>query len=106
MTEITYHNDNRRFMIDFKGHAEYAEHGKDIVCAGISAYSSELLIAGIKAKHKGTIRRFEYHAEEGNFHIEWQYTNLSFLYDTVELVLECLKMLQQDYADNIRIVKN
>ena len=106
MTEITYHNDNRRFMIDFKGHADYGEPGKDIVCAGISAYASELLIAGIKAKRKGKIREFDYHAEAGNIHIEWVYTNLSFLYDTVAVVMKCLKYMAREYPDNIRFIQD
>ena len=37
MTKITITKGNGRMIIDVDGHADYAPHGQDIVCAGISA---------------------------------------------------------------------
>ena len=41
MITVTFHHDNRELCLEVKGHAGYAEHGKDIVCssASILAYS-------------------------------------------------------------------
>ena len=105
MTEISFKNDIRAFTLDVKGHAGYDEPGRDIVCAGISTLTSELLLAGIKANRKGTIRKFEYRAEEGDIHISWKYTNLSFLYDTVEIVMECLQHIAEQYPENVKLVQ-
>lgn len=40
MTRITY--DPKRMTIKAEGHAGYAEYGKDIVCAGVSALMQSL----------------------------------------------------------------
>ena len=40
MTRITY--DPQQMMIKAEGHAGYAEYGKDIVCAGVSALMQTL----------------------------------------------------------------
>lgn len=40
MTRITY--DPQQMMIKAEGHAGYAEYGKDIVCAGVSALMQSL----------------------------------------------------------------
>lgn len=37
MTKITVVQSDGYMKIEVKGHANYAPHGKDIVCAGISA---------------------------------------------------------------------
>ena len=41
MIEITHANGN----ITITGHAGYAEHGKDIVCSGVSALVQTLIVA-------------------------------------------------------------
>lgn len=40
MTRITYNQ--KQMMIKAEGHAGYAEYGKDIVCAGVSALMQSL----------------------------------------------------------------
>lgn len=37
MTKIRVTQANGRMVIEVDGHADYAPHGQDIVCAGISA---------------------------------------------------------------------
>lgn len=39
MTVIKVDKRNSHFIIEIAGHANYAEHGKDIVCAGVSLLS-------------------------------------------------------------------
>ena len=53
------------------GHAGYAEHGKDIVCAGVSVLAQNL-ISSLEALTEDRIR---HHVEPG--HISIEYENLS-----------------------------
>ena len=105
MTQILYTNNIHGFSLSAEGHADYGEHGKDIVCAGISTLTSLLLNAGLKANRKGFIRRFQYTAAAGNIHISWRYSKLYSLYDTVELVLDGLKEIAEQYPENVQITK-
>ena len=47
MIEIYYNTtqvrEGRQFEMEIKGHADYAERGKDIVCAGVSSLTIALL---------------------------------------------------------------
>lgn len=58
--------------ITITGHAGYAEHGKDIVCAGISALT-QTLIASIETL---TDDSMEYHMESGRTELFFE-TDLS-----------------------------
>lgn len=44
MTEIKYTINDDEFSIVAEGHADYAERGKDIVCAGISCLLQTLIM--------------------------------------------------------------
>lgn len=37
MTEITYSMENGRYILEAEGHAGYDKHGRDIICAAVSA---------------------------------------------------------------------
>ena len=43
MIRINYCREEDRHRLTVDGHAGYAEHGRDIVCAGVSAISFALL---------------------------------------------------------------
>ncbi len=49
MTKVTYKQDERNFDIEFDGHANYAETGKDIVCSAISTVAN-LIVDGLAAE--------------------------------------------------------
>lgn len=43
MIKATYTADGNKHTLQICGHANYAEHGKDIVCAGVSAIIQALM---------------------------------------------------------------
>jgi len=57
--EVRVHRNKRGFITSFevKGHADYAEHGSDIVCAGVSALTQAAVlglqqVCGLKIQMK------------------------------------------------------
>lgn len=44
MVKVKTHIDSGEVLISIKGHAGYAEHGKDIVCAGVSTLVQTMLL--------------------------------------------------------------
>lgn len=43
MVKATFTTDDGRYTLSVKGHANYAEYGKDIVCAGVSSLVQALI---------------------------------------------------------------
>ena len=83
-----------------KGHAEYAEHGKDIVCAAFSA----LFQTFVESVSKLTTDELNGNIAAGNAVIE--YRDLSkdsrTLIDSFFIGVE---MLAETYPDNVRLTK-
>ncbi|MBR5290398.1 MAG: ribosomal-processing cysteine protease Prp [Erysipelotrichaceae bacterium] len=96
MIEITRCNDS----ITIKGHAGYAEHGKDIVCAGVSALAQTMISSLLQL----TNDNIEYHISSGN--IEIKHWNLS---EAAQLLIDSffigVKMMADTYLNHIRIVQ-
>ena len=63
MIEITQRKDG----ISIKGHANYAEHGKDIVCSAVSALVQTL----IQSVEELTADKIEYDMQPGAVHIKF-----------------------------------
>ena len=104
MVHIRYKHTASDFKIEIKGHAGYAEYGKDIVCAGASTICSMLLIAADDAKAHGEIKvktdkrchgmvKLCYRYEKANSRVRY----------IAELVIEVYRMLAEEYPDNIEI---
>ena len=85
--------------ITVDGHAEYAEHGKDIVCAGVSVLTQNL-INSIEALTKDEI---SYEVAPAQIHIN--YENLSetsrFLIDSFFLGIS---EIQRAYPKYVQII--
>ena len=56
MTQVRYDRVGNSFLLACQGHAGYAEKGKDIVCAGISALCGALEIALDNLQDKGLVQ--------------------------------------------------
>ena len=56
MLEVTFYRDDRDRVSGFlaRGHADYEEHGKDIVCAAVSAVLQAARL-GLSAHAKATV---------------------------------------------------
>ena len=101
MTRITY--DPQQMMIKAEGHAGYAEYGKDIVCAGVSALMQTLRPALLERGIRNTMymittgeSRMEVKAEP---ECEERYTCLVVF----ETVLAGLKEIARAYPDYVLI---
>ena len=86
-------------VITVKGHSGYADHGKDIVCAGVSTLAQTL----IKSIDSLTDDDISYSIRPGN--IEIRYTHLSD--DSKKLIdaffIGC-GLIAGEYPDNVKII--
>lgn len=87
-----------------KGHADYDEYGKDIVCAGVSAITVGGLNAIAKA-YNNDLTKFKVDMSEG-------YTSLNILdieNSGVQTILETLeiqfKTIEETYSKYIKIIE-
>lgn len=103
MIYINYRNTPEEFEITFKGHAGFAENGKDIVCAGVSVLFSELLFAAKKSEAEGKIGALKCKAQSGDAFLKFSYLENPLMPEIVSIILECLKALEFEYKENINI---
>jgi uncharacterized protein YsxB (DUF464 family) len=86
--------------ISIKGHAHYAEPGKDIVCAGVSTLVQNLVasISGL------TIDEIQYDMQPGS--VEIKYRNLS---EAAQLLVDSffvgITLIANVYPENVRLVQ-
>ena len=94
--QIAYKN-NKFSSLTMKGHADSAEHGHDLVCAGASA----VVIGGLN--NIKDIKQFKVHIAEGDVKVE----AIGEISQHDEVVLETivsgLKTLQEDNKQFIKI---
>ncbi len=92
-------DDTNILSINISGHAEYAEHGKDIVCAAVSS----IAVVTVNAISKFDIEAVEAVEKDGYLDI----TLLKLDNTTTTLMnnmLEHLSILEEDYPEYIKIV--
>ena len=92
-------SDNHLKYLTVKGHANYEEHGKDIVCASVSSMII-LAINTIIAIDEKMIT----HQEKGDY-INIEITNFSndAINKVMNVLISMLKELESDYPKNIKI---
>ena len=89
----------RKDKIQISGHANYAEEGKDIVCAGVTALTQTL----VKSIEDFTEDKIEYDISPGRADIK--YRNLSEKAKTlVDSFFIGICMIVDEFPDNVRIV--
>ena len=67
MIEVAYYGGDSTHKLIVEGHAEYSDHGDDIVCAGVSAITFTLL--GFLNNHKDDIESISAQTKSGHAHI-------------------------------------
>lgn len=96
MIEVKQNSDS----ISIKGHAHYAEPGKDIVCAGVSTLA-QTMVASILAM---TTDEIQYDMQPGS--VEIKYRNLS---EAAQLLVDSffvgVNLIANVYPENVRIVQ-
>lgn len=84
--------------ITITGHANYAEHGKDIVCAGISALAQTL----IQSVEELTSDIIQYSMQPGTVDI-----NFGDLSEPAQLLVDSFfvgaQLIAETYPDNVKI---
>lgn len=99
MISVTITTPHGRFKkLEIKGHAGYAEYGKDIVCAGVSS-----IVGGINALERP--EAFRIVCEDGNVEIE-KINNIP-KHDSIVLstMITQLKTVAESYGNYIQIKK-
>jgi len=96
---VEYRNNNIQYL-EVKGHADFAEHGQDIVCAGISS----LLMSNIMYAQKHHLGVFVATQTEGHVtvNVEEQDERLEHL---LGAVIEGATQMQEQYPEYIKIEK-
>ena len=100
--ELYKTRDDTLQKIKIEGHAEYAEYGKDIICAAVSVLSQSLIIGlervlGVKIKTK---------IHEGYLELEYYIQDSSIIdsVDTLLLTFEyCIKEIEEQYGNYIKV---
>lgn len=95
MTTVTFHVGAKNCTMIAKGHADYAESGKDIVCAGITAIIYAL--AGFLINDGGTLDELQ---------MEPGYTKISADGDVLAAFRQAyygLLHIQQKFPENLEV---
>lgn len=85
-------------LIKVSGHAEYAEHGKDLVCAGVSS----IMIGGMNALHSLVPNQCQLIMREAYIEI-LSIENTQCVNIILQTILLQLQTLQESYSGYIRI---
>ena len=83
------------------GHADFAEHGQDIVCAGASAvvFGSVNAIIGLTAERPD----IDYSDDGGYFHVRSVDTSNEQAQLILQSMLVSLQTIEEEYNENIRL---
>jgi uncharacterized protein YsxB (DUF464 family) len=96
MIEIIHTNNS----ITINGHANYAERGKDIVCAGVSTLVQTL----IQSVEELTTDKIQYDMKPGEVHIKfWCLSDPSRA--LVDAFFIGVKLIAENYPNNVKLSK-
>jgi uncharacterized protein YsxB (DUF464 family) len=104
MTRITYSPQN--LTIAIRGHAEYAEAGKDIVCASVSILGMTIAQFAGKLKDEG-LANPEIIVEKGDLYIDINpntYTDYEDVLWVVDNICAGFELLAQQYPNNVEYI--
>lgn len=101
MVEITYIPSE--FTVDIKGHAEYAEKGKDIVCSAVSCLF--LTLAEALDKSKECLLQFEVNTEKGHIKAVPSALYKSTIQRTFFTIETGFSLLADNYPENVAFYK-
>jgi len=102
MIKVKYHKDSYIDFLHVSGHANYSEHGSDIVCAAVSSMTILTINAiekfGLENKVKLT------HSDEGLIELE-VLSHDNTIENLLLNLIDNLEVLESDYQNYIRIEK-
>ena len=103
MTHVDIYENGDSVQFIFRGHANYAEAGQDIVCAGISALSNLLqnLVNGLA--EDGLISNWIIQERDGFVHVFFQTGREPAIETMVDVYLATLRQYAEQYQDHVSI---
>lgn len=98
---IVYKNNNLIENITIKGHANYNEYGKDIVCASLSS----IVITTVNALIRFDQTYLDYEENDGYMNLQIKkHDNIGNV--LLENMLVLIKQLEKTYPNNIKIIES
>lgn len=102
MTVITFTEEGNKRIITINGHANYAEKGKDIVCAGISVLYQTYKYFIEDLMDKGKAENIFLVEEEGFCEFESCNTSIESM-TAYEMTKQGLESISETFPDNVKI---
>jgi len=89
--------------IESSGHSGYAQHGKDIVCAAVSALMQALLV-GVQ-EISGKRSESNLIEKDSYFKLEWNIEIIPEIKQLSETIALSLKRIGEAYPDNLKFLE-
>ena len=109
MIEIKYETktvrEGRQFLISITGHADYAEKGSDIVCAGVSALTIALVHTLDDLQDEGKVENIM-NISDGEAEIECLsmiFTDIIEVESAFNTVLRGFRHIEKEYPKNVKV---
>ena len=91
--------DNRYSSLEVSGHSNYDEHGKDIVCAGVSA----IVTGGLNALTIQNKSKISCRVKDGYVNVDVLDIENDNLQKIMDVIIVQLKTIEESYKKNIKI---
>ena len=103
MTTIEYAFTDTGFALRASGHTGFAEKGKDIVCAAISALLSTVSIGAVTLEQYSAIKVFRNNLDIGFCHFNFYINDLKVAQCFFTPYITALKSIAQQYPKNVTV---
>ena len=103
MTKIEYAFTDTGFALRASWHTGFAEKGKDIVCAAISALLSTLSISAVNLEQYSAIQVFRNNLDIGFCHFNFYIIDLRVAKCLFTPYITALKSIAQQYPKNVTV---
>ena len=100
MIKIKINKSNNKYnSLEVSGHSNYDEHGKDIVCAGVSA----IVTGGLNALAIENKNKISYRVEDGYVNVDVLDIENNNLQKIMDVIIIQLKTIEESYKKYIKI---
>lgn len=100
MIKIQINKTNNKYSsLIVSGHSNYDEHGKDIVCAGVSA----IVTGGLNALAIENKNKISYRVEDGYVNVDVLDIENNNLQKIMDVIIIQLKTIEESYKKYIKI---
>ena len=100
MIKIQINKTNNKYSsITVSGHSNYDEHGKDIVCAGVSA----IVTGGLNALIIADKNSISYEVKDGYVNVDVLNIQNDNIQSIIDVIVIQLKTIEESYKKNVKI---